>query len=117
MELEAYGHNNISIHALREEGDQRYQSITGESWKLFLSTPSARRATFRRFSGCSVGFVISIHALREEGDWSPHCGGTIRNKFLSTPSARRATWHTLGAEVCRSISIHALREEGDINLL
>ena len=37
-------HLNISIHALREEGD----GFTGKAaleWKLFLSTPSARRAT------------------------------------------------------------------------
>ena len=59
----------ISIHALREEGDtclllslrvqndfyprpprggRRYQNTIGESWKLFLSTPSARRATQAR---------------------------------------------------------------------
>ena len=153
---------SISIHALREEGDNL---IAVQQFKLllFLSTPSARRATAscilfkellnlflstpsaRRATANGARSIrpqqyfyprpprggrpaipeyywrkletISIHALREEGDWSPHCGGTIRNKFLSTPSARRATWHTLGAEVCRSISIHALREEGDINLL
>ena len=51
MELEAYGHNKISIHALREEGDRlRVMSKRG-TW-LFLSTPSARRAT-------SCGFVPS----------------------------------------------------------
>ena len=39
---------------------------------IFLSTPSARRATesFQKFFGCRG---ISIHALREEGDdfWLP----------------------------------------------
>ena len=34
----------ISIHALREEGDQKRQ-IRGQYHQLFLSTPSARRAT------------------------------------------------------------------------
>ena len=34
---------------------------------LFLSTPSARRAT-RLVDGLSEPFHISIHALREEGD-------------------------------------------------
>ena len=34
---------------------------------LFLSTPSARRATSRRLFGGEV-VHISIHALREEGD-------------------------------------------------
>ena len=57
--------------------------------KVFLSTPSARRATayvhppFRTSS-------ISIHALREEGD------------RIQVPNAQAAM-----------ISIHALREEGD----
>ena len=78
----------------------------------FLSTPSARRATFSRRSGCawSIYFYprpprggrrepkrilkpqrkISIHALREEGD----------------AGALNLVAHDL-------ISIHALREEGD----
>ena len=34
---------------------------------LFLSTPSARRATDSE-NNRTVGRVISIHALREEGD-------------------------------------------------
>ena len=56
----------ISIHALREEGDDLL---------LFrLLVP-----------------IISIHALREEGD--PHLGfrPVLEILFLSTPSARRAT--------------------------
>ena len=36
----------ISIHALREEGDLKV-SKTPFQFILFLSTPSARRATFR----------------------------------------------------------------------
>ena len=102
---------NISIHALREEGDPAALedlSIAG----VFLSTPSARRAT-------TVG-LCAILAI----------------EFLSTPSARRATRgdsvgsvrrkdfyprpprggrrHGLDARLCdRGISIHALREEGD----
>ena len=57
---------------------------------IFLSTPSARRATKILDAVCRVD-GISIHALREEGDplmiitsWPPPL-------FLSTPSARRAT--------------------------
>ena len=57
---------SISIHALCEEGDlclhlpPRFRAI-------FLSTPSARRATCKnmRIMGLSL---ISIHALCEEGD-------------------------------------------------
>ena len=106
------GHFSISIHALREEGDDIIQDYVLEG-KKFLSTPSARRATSTqskkfwqerisihalREEGdavrCAqdVGIAgISIHALREEGDsywpyWKERTGA-----FLSTPSARRAT--------------------------
>ena len=57
---------NISIHALREEGD----------------CPSG---------SYSHKHDISIHALREEGDVSPRGVSSGCGKFLSTPSARRAT--------------------------
>ena len=78
----------ISIHALREEGDQVKNCIIssifnfyprplrggrlvadfgGDSFVLFLSTPSARRATFCRVPK-SHSREISIHALCEEGD-------------------------------------------------
>ena len=79
----------ISIHALREEGDQRL------------------------FDGFSQPFHISIHALREEGDLERQEYSFTKIKFLSTPSARRAT---LLSQICEDrviISIHALREEGD----
>ena len=81
----------ISIHALREEGDRWSAGTNRKSWK-FLSTPSARRAT--------------------RGD-QLH---TKTNTFLSTPSARRAT--VPAADLIREvlISIHALREEGDHKL-
>ena len=56
----------ISIHALREEGDLPGLFLT-LLILLFLSTPSARRAT-----ECVRANIeplrISIHALREEGD-------------------------------------------------
>ena len=57
---------SISIHALREEGDVELiqRDVDG---KIFLSTPSARRATVRP-SHERVPTEISIHALREEGD-------------------------------------------------
>ena len=79
---------------------------------LFLSTPSARRATHPRFC-CSGESGISIHALREEGDvcGSPHAGH--HKGFLSTPSARRATCPIRLLPRSEQISIHALREEGD----
>ena len=79
---------DISIHALREEGDLR-MSIALQH------------------------IFISIHALREEGDTWTHSAHTEETKFLSTPSARRATRGTGQLLKTSSISIHALREEGD----
>ena len=101
----------ISIHALREEGDSKAYADYALRSK-FLSTPSARRATMLRMYSVNC-FSISIHALREEGDMprgttpapptnfyprpprggrhtalSPPASPMI---FLSTPSARRAT--------------------------
>ena len=100
----------ISIHALREEGDDNKERD-------------------------NMSEKISIHALREEGDPPaptftrhsvyfyprPPRGGRqekprlplLLSRFLSTPSARRAT-HAPGEQhIDRIISIHALREEGD----
>ena len=125
---------------------------------LFLSTPSARRATPAQ-KAADRPREISIHALREEGDNigsgrpsgrtyfyprpprggrppssksgrpsaryfypRPPRGGRPGNPgpsrkehtiFLSTPSARRATAHLWQAAPHFVISIHALREEGD----
>ena len=59
---------SISIHALREEGD--FSSVSfAATFCLFLSTPSARRATLVGGIG-GLHEEISIHALREEGDWA-----------------------------------------------
>ena len=90
--VESTRHGNavdISIHALREEGDGSLAVVlhTGDR---FLSTPSARRATYD-VQVPNIGEVISIHALREEGDAHVGRGHSRVNQFLSTPSARRAT--------------------------
>ena len=79
---------DISIHALREEGDDHLDAAY-EPLNQFLSTPSARRATIKK---------------AQEPD---------NVQFLSTPSARRATMRVPPAFVALAISIHALREEGD----
>ena len=61
--------------------------------KLFLSTPSARRATHERHQARACA-DISIHTLREEGDSATFARMCNAMSFLSTPSARRATlWH------------------------
>ena len=56
----------ISIHALREEGDETVSHISRK-------------------------YRISIHALREEGDRYWVFESRTDPRFLSTPSARRAT--------------------------
>ena len=83
----------ISIHALREEGDESKTASVSGPW-IFLSTPSARRATHQRH-GLPWRNQISIHALREEGDVLDHPKSWGGAPFLSTPSARRATTTTV----------------------
>ena len=101
----------ISIHALREEGDETFELANDKLANFyprpprggrlferhhrvfaekFLSTPSARRAT------CEC--IVDIDSTTE---------------FLSTPSARRATPRLHEPRRMGCISIHALREEGD----
>ena len=63
---ERHGQDEISIHALREEGDD----------------PDNLAAVTKQ---------ISIHALREEGDAPTISRQPDPWTFLSTPSARRAT--------------------------
>ena len=79
---------------------------------LFLSTPSARRAT-KALTDVASDTDISIHALREEGDSITGNDVFTKLKFLSTPSARRATQPKPEEKEKVKISIHALREEGD----
>ena len=81
---------SISIHALREEGDPPGK-VCKRREEIFLSTPSARRATRHSLMCAHRHHQISIHALREEGDIALYerIGAWI--EFLSTPSARRAT--------------------------
>ncbi len=117
----------ISIHALREEGDaiihtpyqaissyfyprpprggRQFSDLTFFTSSIFLSTPSARRATScslqiwlapdnfypRPPAVVPIEVLISIHALREEGDPDRPRPAGLYSAFLSTPSARRAT--------------------------
>ncbi len=79
----------ISIHALREEGDNLVR------WCLHLQRnfyPRPPRGGRRRIGAAHVQHdPISIHALREEGDPAVHQAEGLLPRFLSTPSARRAT--------------------------
>ena len=102
----------ISIHALREEGDvTRRVPLTltlyfyprpprgGRPWAkrvltiwgIFLSTPSARRAT-QRHQYQSEQQCISIHALREEGDQAgAFTAVSVRDFYPRPPRGGRRT--------------------------
>ena len=102
----------ISIHALREEGDT-FNRFSTTSCTKFLSTPSARRATLSGLPVlcCSVNFYP--RPPRGGRLCLCCCDHPMIFVFLSTPSARRATGHSDDRGCVNAISIHALREEGD----
>ena len=79
----------ISIHALREEGDERA-------------------------AGMGKACAISIHALREEGDdRSSIITLRLRNFYPRPPRGGRRCLCCVAISGAL-ISIHALREEGDL---
>ena len=84
---------NISIHALREEGDaklDKQQAVTET-----ISIHALREeGDLLPTCGHLLPPAISIHALREEGDSRPPSFVSRSRIFLSTPSARRATRNT-----------------------
>ena len=101
----------ISIHALREEGDPA--ALQGlDRQQIFLSTPSARRAT-NRVNHDSRKIQNFYPRPPRGGRHAAGKEGKLANLFLSTPSARRATFDHTVQHFIRDISIHALREEGD----
>ena len=123
----------ISIHALREEGDAR-RPTNRHSGTKFLSTPSARRATRDAVEGIKgrkflstpsarratlqiclfvKSFFISIHALREEGDETGFSGTEILRNFYPRPPRGGRRYRINKELLGTTISIHALREEGD----
>ena len=104
--------SEISIHALREEGDV-LRGSAGQKRKIFLSTPSARRATYETALE-SPKEDISIHALREEGDGQT-VSFIIRQANISIHALREEgdALRQRDGGTTDYISIHALREEGD----
>ena len=79
----------ISIHALREEGDMPRGTTPAPPTNFYPRPPRGGRLP--ACSAILLHFTISIHALREEGDKNETVVGDDRIVFLSTPSARRAT--------------------------
>ena len=125
---------SISIHALREEGDQSRDILAlllmhfyprpprggrpkpeaaGSVPAGFLSTPSARRATVKY--GCLSWLSLYFYPRPPRGGRHTKFSTTVTLQvFLSTPSARRATRGAAKPPGLGVISIHALREEGDV---
>ena len=111
VSLKLCGLVEISIHALREEGDAAHPDVFVDDPE-FLSTPSARRATpSARPQACRPTYFYP----RPPRGGRPKCSPKrrTRSSFLSTPSARRATRRIRQSTNAVYISIHALREEGD----
>ena len=86
---------DISIHALREEGDGVTLGVTLGVTR-FLSTPSARRATTSGTGYDIAALLISIHALREEGD-SKNGEKHLRFCFIIKRSAQ--IWKSLSKNI------------------
>ena len=87
--------------------------ITVPSSFRFLSTPSARRATFICYSPPRAFLIFLSTPSARRATLALHLIEDVIGVFLSTPSARRATCRS-GTRACPCpISIHALREEGD----
>ncbi len=82
-------HDNISIHALREEGDGAAAGIMRPVCDFYPRPPRGGRPPAG--AAAATWGHISIHALREEGD------ADLLDRW----------------DVSIEISIHALREEGD----
>ena len=81
--------NQISIHALREEGDRLAAWQTCFQQDFYPRPPRGGRRVFLDEDQSDI--LISIHALREEGDGRARIVPLWAGEFLSTPSARRAT--------------------------
>ena len=101
----------ISIHALREEGDQpRPQSGRGKNY--FYPRPPRGGRRPDRHPGCH-DHCISIHALREEGDLRCAESAEAQTDFYPRPPRGGRRWRLENSASRTEISIHALREEGD----
>ena len=101
----------ISIHALREEGDRQACRLGRAHGYFYPRPPRGGRQNHRRACGTGSLFLSTPSARRAT------CFVTIPRRgaggFLSTPSARRATKRIDYWSNKVTISIHALREEGD----
>ena len=101
---------NISIHALREEGDRTIVSPRAPKLNFYPRPPRGGRLLRVSFPKSSYNFYPRPPRGGRPCSYSRITKGVL---FLSTPSARRATKVYKDIQVGNQISIHALREEGD----
>ena len=101
----------ISIHALREEGD-RCRPRGKSTYNHFYPRPPRGGRPPRRTD--SEQHTTNFYPRPPRGGRHAHVGVRhLISGFLSTPSARRATESARTFHLFSLISIHALREEGD----
>ena len=101
----------ISIHALREEGDDAVSRSSMRVYHFYPRPPRGGR--HHDIDRIAASGEISIHALREEGDCF-HRLTVVFFNHISIHALREEgdlLWRSPPLQ--RHISIHALREEGD----
>ena len=102
---------NISIHALREEGDPMGGKAPVNG---YISIHALREeGDQHRPDAVPVDRRISIHALREEGDSRRTSSRSAFGYFYPRPPRGGRPRSSRNTPTSRPISIHALREEGD----
>ena len=79
---------------------------------VFLSTPSARRATHRNQQTIAIGRFLSTPSARRATLNSLNTGTGGADFYPRPPRGGRLFFSVVVGDFCQ-ISIHALREEGD----
>ena len=101
----------ISIHALREEGDEKAGPCHRASVYFNPRSPWGERPAVESLP--KPDGAISIHALREEGDKTSAAGCPGCSYFNPRPPRGGRPGGAFQDSGRIQISIHALREEGD----
>ena len=111
MAASSWEQADISIHALREEGDD-FQHVQGSCLLYFYPRPP-RGGRLQEQRQPHRPRRISIHALREVGDSSSVVRPARWTDFYPRPPRGGRRLRDKVYSLTEGISIHALREEGD----
>ena len=82
--METDGNVHLDFYPRPPRGGRRVPTKIKKSFKVFLSTPSARRATQNKGKSHKKA-DISIHALREEGDAAGRMYAIAQDDFYPRP--------------------------------